>query len=299
MTAELKKHWIRRGTGMIIEANNYFSIVKTDDISTVASGFDGVTLAYINIGTLFFKVDQNEFQLFPSQVFIINPDNNTEIKNASRDADLEIYLIELNMYQVQSLLEKSFARFSNLEEHDSKEWVDICREMEALIEYYEGNRNRDNSKLMQNYFFCRILKSMIPFLMTEQDAVFGEASGIVNEIFWYIQEHYSERITLQEIAEKYYVSDSTLSRWVKQYCGMNYEKYIRKLKASHCALEISNTEKSMLEIALQYGFANPAAMNKAFHEFYHMTPGQYRKEHKPHWEKGTVFIMIYYFEMPI
>ena len=57
----------------------------------------------------------------------------------------------------------------------------------------------------------------------------------------------------------------------------------------HCALEISNTDTYFTEIALKHGFANPAALNKAFHEFYHMTPGQYRQAHLPHWEKGTVY----------
>lgn len=274
---------------MILESNQMFTLKKESNPSLQQVQLNDVTLAYVNSGHTLFCVDDNEFILSSHHAFILNPSNTISIKNADTAILNELYLLHLNTYEVQSFLEKPFAHFSNLEKHESQEWHIVCQEIEKVIAFYQGGHDTSFHKLHQHSFFCSLLKALTPFLLTAQDSVFKDAPPIMNEVFWYIQHHYTEHLTLQELAQKFYVSDSSLSRWIKQYYGMHFEKYIRKLRASHCALEISNTDKSMIEIALKYGFSNPAALNKAFHEFYHMTPGEYRKNHQPHWARGTVY----------
>ena len=277
---------------MFIENNQLFTIECPEKISVTQQQFENIVLIYVLKGDILVDIDHNKFQLGAQHIFIVNPSNTISIADVNVQEKNQIYLLHLNTYEVQLILEKPFVVFTNLERHTSEEWYAICRTVREIIAYYtEKNDNHIDqfSKLVQHTFFCRLLNAMLPFLLSEQDCVYENAPHIMNQVFWYIQSHYAERVTLQKIAELFFVSDSSLSRWIKQYTGMAFEKYLRKLRAVHCALEISNTDTCITEIALKHGFANPAALNKAFHEFYHMTPGQYRQAHSPHWEKGTVY----------
>ena len=274
---------------MMIESNHLFSLERIDNIRLSDKQFENIVLIYVAHGNIMINVDNNQFELGEQRIFIVNPSNTISVSSVDSKRETQAYLMHLNIYEVQLTLEKPFVFFTNLEKHESKEWHAMCIVMEKIISHYDGDDRCAFTKLTQNIFFCQLLHAMIPFLLSEQDCVYEDAPLIMNQVFWYLQSHYAERITLQEISEHFYVSDSSLSRWIKQYTGMNFEKYLRKLRAVHCALEISNTDKSITEIALEHGFSNPAALNKAFHEFYHMTPGKYRDAHLPHWEKGTVY----------
>lgn len=288
---------------MFIEQNHLFTLEYIDDILVKNQQFEDIVLVYVEAGSVMMSIDYNKFQLEQNQIFIVNPSNTISISDSHHEIKGHMYLIHLNTYEVQLILEKPFVIFTNLENHASEEWYAICKVMKDIVSYYTCAQKKKKSikassidasgntfsKLMQYTFFCQLLNVMIPFLLSEQDCVYENAPIIMNQVFWYIQSHYANHITLQKISEQFYVSDSSLSRWIKQYTGMPFEKYLRKLRAVHCAMEIGNTDKSITEIALKHGFANPAALNKAFHEFYQMTPGQYRKLNSPHWEKGTVY----------
>jgi AraC-like DNA-binding protein len=284
---------------MLIENNQLFTIECPEKISVTQKQFENIVLMYVAQGNILIDIDHNKFQLGAQHIFIVNSSNTISIAEANIQKNSQVYLLHLNTYEVQLILEKPFVIFTNLERHTSEEWYAICQTAREIITYYigkdeytygkAGKSTYQFPKLIQHTFFCRLLNAMLPFLLSEQDCVYENAPQMMNQVFWYIQSHYTERITLQKIAAQYYVSDSSLSRWIKQYTGMPFEKYLRRLRAVHCALEISNTDTYFTEIALKHGFANPAALNKAFHEFYHMTPGQYRQAHLPHWEKGTVY----------
>lgn len=95
----------------------------------------------------------------------------------------------------------------------------------------------------------------------------------------YIDAHFTESITLEEIAHEAGVTPTYFSAIFKTFCNVTLWNYIatkRIEKASRMILD--NTYKgTMLDIALACGFNNTANFNKAFRKLTGMTPSDYKK----------------------
>lgn len=60
--------------------------------------------------------------------------------------------------------------------------------------------------------------------------------------------------------------------------GYPLGKYIRMRKVKRSALELIQTEKTILEIAYEYGFANPETYTRAFRKVTGYSPSEFRKQ---------------------
>lgn len=95
----------------------------------------------------------------------------------------------------------------------------------------------------------------------------------------YIDYHYSESITLNEISKKYYINAAYFSRAFKKEIGVNFNDYLRKLRLDKAAAFLASTDLKVYEIAGKVGFDNPNYFMKKFQEQYGITPGKYREQH--------------------
>ena len=82
----------------------------------------------------------------------------------------------------------------------------------------------------------------------------------------YIDQHYKENLSIQVLADHFYVSQSYLSRYFKQNFGTTIKKYIDSVRL----------EKAINDI-LHTNLANPKSFNRNFKRIYKMTPHEYRK----------------------
>ncbi|MGL5435440.1 MAG: GH39 family glycosyl hydrolase [Lachnospiraceae bacterium] len=98
------------------------------------------------------------------------------------------------------------------------------------------------------------------------------------KIIQYIHVNYMNPISLTEIAEKLYLSPSSLSRFFVKATGESFVDYVKKIRLQKVAEELVYSDLSMTRIAVDNGFSNPSAMNKAFREMYEVTPTEYRSQ---------------------
>ena len=59
--------------------------------------------------------------------------------------------------------------------------------------------------------------------------------------------------------------------------GYPLVRYVQMRKIKSSAMQLINTDKTILEIAYEYGFANPETYTRAFHKVTGMTPSEFRK----------------------
>lgn len=104
----------------------------------------------------------------------------------------------------------------------------------------------------------------------------NETDERMNEILLYIEEHYSEQISLKELAERLHLTYSYLSRHFKKVFGTNFLEYVSKVRLHHVVEDLIYTEKPITHIAVDNGYVNASSLNKAFKEAYHTTPTAYR-----------------------
>lgn len=115
-------------------------------------------------------------------------------------------------------------------------------------------------------------------------------SNMQKELLGYIQNHYTEKITLSMLAEEFHLSEKYVSRYFVEHFYLPFSNYVVHLRLTHAKQLLETTEESITEIALQSGFSNVSYFIRAFKNAYDKSPLKYRKEIRGEWRKEEVGI---------
>jgi len=100
-------------------------------------------------------------------------------------------------------------------------------------------------------------------------------TGIQNAIN-YIEDHITEELDYEEIAQKSYSSPFHFQRIFSILCGYTLGEYIRNRRLSLAAEELATGNEKVIDVAAKYGYESPDSFTRAFQKFHGMTPSQAR-----------------------
>lgn len=95
----------------------------------------------------------------------------------------------------------------------------------------------------------------------------------------YIENHYHEEITLDDISSSVHISKSECLRYFKKYLQTTPYQYLISYRISVAAKLLSSTDMSVGDISLEVGFRQMSHFGKYFKEKTGCTPKEYRKSH--------------------
>lgn len=101
---------------------------------------------------------------------------------------------------------------------------------------------------------------------------------IVDQIGQCIKNHDDEALTLHCLSGRLGYSEFHTTRKFKEISGMQFRDYLRRRKLAFALKEVRDSKKSILEIAVAYGFSSHEAFTRAFKGMYGVTPSEYRKQ---------------------
>ena len=102
---------------------------------------------------------------------------------------------------------------------------------------------------------------------------------IVKAVSGYISENLNGKITLRELTRRFGVSDTYLQNAFRSVYGMPVISFIRVQKMHSAAQVLIHTNRTIEEIAEEFGYGNESKFSAAFRKIMGDTPGTYRKEH--------------------
>ncbi|HWQ80334.1 MAG TPA: PocR ligand-binding domain-containing protein, partial [Anaerovoracaceae bacterium] len=100
-------------------------------------------------------------------------------------------------------------------------------------------------------------------------------AALIQKCIAYINEHYREDITLDQVAKAVHLNASYLSSLFKREIGIGFSSYLNKVRIDKSMLLIKNTNYSMVGVALSVGFENQSYFSKVFKCLTGMTPQEY------------------------
>ena len=104
---------------------------------------------------------------------------------------------------------------------------------------------------------------------------------LVDEIDNCIKNYNDEALTLRFLSRKLGYSEFYTTRKFKEISGMQFRDYLRQRKLAFALREVRDSDKSLLDIAFDYGFSSHEAFTRAFKGTYGVTPNEYRKKPNP------------------
>jgi xylan 1,4-beta-xylosidase len=99
----------------------------------------------------------------------------------------------------------------------------------------------------------------------------------LSRVLQYVDRHYSQKITLQTMADLEHLSLHYFSHFFSDKIGVPFQKYLTSVRLEKAAASLAETGGSMTQIALDCGFANVKLFNKYFKEKYSCTPSSFRE----------------------
>ena len=97
------------------------------------------------------------------------------------------------------------------------------------------------------------------------------------EIMNYIQANYID-ITLEDLAEKFYLSKPYISKYIKEKSGITFGEMVKKIRMKKAKSLLKGSNMTVENIALSVEQNNVEHFNRLFKKAYNMTPIQFRNE---------------------
>ena len=100
---------------------------------------------------------------------------------------------------------------------------------------------------------------------------------LIGDSIQYIEERLDEDLTVDDIACHIGISPFYYQNGSTTLCGFTVVEYIRNRRLALARSEVLDSDRSILEIALKYGYDSPDSFSKAFARFHGSTPSSIRK----------------------
>lgn len=102
---------------------------------------------------------------------------------------------------------------------------------------------------------------------------------LYDQLIQYIHGHYKDyELSLENIADRFGLSESYLSRFIKEQTGETFKKHLWQLRAGEVKKQLEKTNRPIKSIVNGVGYMDVASFTRKFKKTEGMTPGQYRKQ---------------------
>lgn len=104
---------------------------------------------------------------------------------------------------------------------------------------------------------------------------------IIRNVHDYMLEHLSERITIEALSREFLMNTTTLKAVFKKVYGTSLAAHWKAHRMEKAASLLVSTQEDVGAIARAVGYESQSRFTAAFREEYGVSPGEYRRAHRP------------------
>ncbi len=124
---------------------------------------------------------------------------------------------------------------------------------------------------------CHMLQEIVE---TFSECMFPHLSSknndCIKKAISYISEHFNAPLTLEEVAAHVHLHPAYFSTLFKNTTGTSFKNYLNNVRIEESKLLLSNTDYSIIDIAIAVGFEDQSYFSKVFKKYTGITPKQFR-----------------------
>lgn len=112
----------------------------------------------------------------------------------------------------------------------------------------------------------------------EKEHESASSSFIVKNALDYIEENYTQKLTLSEVAEKTYVSQWHLSKLLNRHTGQSFSDILNHVRIEHAKVLLKDPSLRIGDISEQVGFLDLAHFSRVFKKQEGVSANEYRNK---------------------
>ena len=168
--------------------------------------------------------------------------------------------------------------YENLEKNNGYVLVRANEKIDHVI----GELYGVDERIQESYFKLKTLELLLFFSITHFSETHHKSlsinqANIVENVYNDLTANLDKSITIDELADKYDISKTTLKNCFKEVYGKPIFKWRKEYKLDYACKLIKEDEYTISEISQMIGYSSPSKFTQAFKEYVGMTPSEYRK----------------------
>lgn len=234
-------------------------------------------------------VDDQVYELKPNQLLLIPPLHMHGLVCERDLVDYErcylylspemIHKCDLDRINLSEFLDSSIKKRCTLSDLSLSE-ATVCKEnMQSIEKFSIENINKEKKIHFEIYSkIFEILQIVCDHIkISSANDVYIPGDNPTVEILHYINEHFTENISIEDISHKFNMSESSISHKFKKYANKSIYEYIL-YKRIIMAKELMYSDLSLTEIAFKCGFYDYSNFLRVFIKQTNKTPKEYRTQ---------------------
>ena len=155
--------------------------------------------------------------------------------------------------------------------------------LQLLHEIYSLNRTQtENYELLCISLISRLWNLTLCYIKEHKHEFIAFRTDCKNEkkakdILSYIHEHYAENLQIEQIAKHIGISRSECFRCFQRYTNVSPIAYLTEYRLAHAIHLLTETDKSMTQIATECGFSNSSYFGKILKKKYAVSPSHFKE----------------------
>lgn len=131
---------------------------------------------------------------------------------------------------------------------------------------------------------CSWLTSQLLLLMARRRQLSSQKgskpirNAYISSALEYIDEHFCEQISVQQVASMLHVQSTYLHRLFKEHMGLTIGEYITQLRIEQAKELLTCTNRTLLDIATSVGFSSQQRLTQLFRRLTALSPLEYRQQ---------------------
>ncbi|WP_086315482.1 hypothetical protein A5821_002967 [Enterococcus sp. 7F3_DIV0205] len=240
------------------------------------------TILIVLKGSMFITIEEITNQVSAGELVVVNTGDHLFMTANSSQSCSYLELRINSVFFAAQFPAFFYTRFDCTpiqKEHGKMQAIAALRRQVAelcLVEFSDDPSKR----LKITLFLTQIILSLVHHFQKEEVTEYHPSDNQkLREILEYIEVHYHEGILLSDVAEHFFMSESSLSKFFKKETGDYFSHYVRTICVKHSLSELLYTKKSIEQIALDSGFSNSKTYRQHFKKIFNDSPTSYRSSH--------------------
>lgn len=243
---------------------------------------DFLEISIVLEGQANYTIEEQEFQLNAGQIMLFNPGTHhgEEQRTGTYSHQLHIGLTNISLDGLKRNYLPTKKAILNLGEY---QWEFLDKAWRLVKEYSE---EQPEFQLMVKALIIEMLVLILRSLEKVQDNTVTLALSknakrkqyLVNHAIYYLENHHTQEITLEQLADTLYVSPTYLSKVFKESTGMSPINYLIQVRLKHAKELLANEQLTIREISQAVGYQDAYHFSKLFKKYYGVSPSQLAKK---------------------
>lgn len=242
---------------------------------------DFLELLYVRSGTGVYIIEEQRYNISQGDIIICNA-GVLHDEDPSQSRDLNTYALAVADVSVKGLPPNCLIEPIYSPVFPAGECAETTGQLMGMIHSLLATNSKGATETC-NYLSLALLSKLLlvirKYCESEGNTVRSRTDIIAGQVKSYIDTHFDEQFTLQDISDAIRVSPYHLAHMFKETTGYSPMQYTVRRRLGEAQSLLITTGLSVTEIAVMVGFGSPCHFNTMFSKYIGMSPSRYRSSY--------------------